>query len=161
VARKQRSTLAQTVLPVLGGLAFIAALGAGLWGAAWWLNQGNAEVRIGSQFFNTLFYEREAKLIATRGPQLYPGLIGADKGYLFIHHVDEDPIKGWVAFSAVAEGQPINCSVIWKPIERVFEDPCNKRQYPPNGDGLRQFDAIADTNSGRLVVDLRSSPPTT
>lgn len=153
-----KSTFAQTVTPVLAGIAFIGVLGAGLWGAAWWLNRGKTEVRLGRENFDVLFYEREAKRVTEKGPQLYPGLIGADKGYVFVNHLGEDPTKGWFAFSAVRDGQPARCTVVWKPAEQVFEDPCDRRQFPANGAGLRQFEAIANRLTKRLVIDLTPKP---
>ncbi len=149
-----KSTFAQTVTPVLAGVAFLAVLGGGLWGAAWWLNRGKTEVRLGRENFDVLFYEREAKRVAEKGPQLYPGLIGKDQGYVFVNHLGDDATKGWFAFRAVGDGQPARCSVVWKPAEMVFEDPCDHHQYPPDGQGLRQFEAIANLLTKRLVIDL-------
>lgn len=153
-----KSTFAQTLTPVLAGLAFLAVLGGGLWGAAWWLSRGKAEVRIGKDNFDSLFYEREAKRIDEKGPQLYPGLIGKDRGYIFVNHLGEDVTKGWYAFSAVREGQPINCSVVWKPSLTAFVDPCDNRSFPPTGVGLKQFEAIPNQNTKHLVIDLTPSP---
>ena len=155
---KEKSPVAQAVTPVLLGVLFLAVLGGGLWGAAWWLSRGKAEVRIGSANFDTLFYEREAKRITEKGPQLYPGLIGKDNGYIFVNHIGEDVNKGWYAFSALRQGQPIKCTVVWKPVEKVFEDPCDNKQYPPSGDGLKQFEAIPNQNNKRLVIDLTPNP---
>jgi hypothetical protein len=156
---KQKSMLAQTVTPVLLGLLFLAVLAGGLWGAAWWLSRGKtADVRIGKDNFDSLFYEREAKRIAEKGPQLYPGLIGKDNGYIFVNHVGDEVTKGWYAFSALRDGQPIKCTVVWRPVEKVFEDPCDKKHYPPTGEGLKQFEAIPNQNSKRLVIDLTPTP---
>jgi hypothetical protein len=153
-----KSTFAQTVTPVLAGLAFLGVLAAGLWGAAWWLNRGKTEVRLGRDNFDVLFYEREAKRITDKGPQLYPGLIGKDQGYVFVNHLGDDATKGWYAFSAVRDGQPARCSVIWKPTEQVFENPCDHQQFPPTGVGLKQFEAIPNQNTKRLVIDLTPTP---
>jgi hypothetical protein len=153
-----KSTFAQTVTPVLAGLAFLGLLGAGLWGAAWSLNRGKTQVRLGKDNFDSLFYEREAKRIVEKGPQLYPGLIGANQSYLFVNHLGEDATKGWYAFSAVRDGQALTCSVVWKPAENVFEDPCDHQQFPPTGAGLKQFEAIPNLNNKRLVIDLTPAP---
>jgi hypothetical protein len=146
-------------MPVLGGLAFFAVLGAGLWGAAWWLSRGKVDVRIASAHFDSLFYEREAVRIRDKGPQLYPGLIGKDRGYIYVSHVGDDATKGWHAFSAVRDGQEIRCSVVWKPADAVFVDPCDNRRFPPTGEGLRQFDALANSTTKRLVIDLTTTIP--
>lgn len=154
-----KSPVAQALTPVALGVLFLAVLGAGLWGAAWWFSKSKAaEVRIRSTNFDTLFYEREAKRITEKGPQLYPGLIGKDNGYIFVNHLGEDPNKGWYAFSALREGQPSKCTVVWKIVEKVFEDPCDLKQYPATGEGLKQFEAIPNQNTKHLVIDLTPNP---
>lgn len=157
-ARRWRPTspVGQAVAPIFAGIAFFAILGGVLWLVAALVSGGKADLNVGKDVFDTLRYERLAEDIAEKGPQLYPSLIGTDQAYLYVQHIGNDPLKGWKAFDANREGQPVKCTVVWKPVENVFEDPCDGTQIPADGTGLRQYDVIPNTATKRLVIDLKN-----
>ena len=144
------------MLPIAAGVVFFAVLGGALWLIAALVSSGKAELKIGKDVFDVLRYEPLAKDVDANGPRLYPSLIGADESYLYVQHIGTDPEKGWFAFRATQAGQPNKCTVVWKPVDKVFADPCDGRTFPPNGDGLQQYDAIVNLGTGRLVIDLRN-----
>jgi hypothetical protein len=159
-----KSTLGRAVMPVAGGLLFFAVMAGVLWFIASLVSGGKATLKVGKGVWDTLRYEPLAKDVDANGPRLYPSLIGADESYLYVAHVGSDPEKGWFAFRATQDGQPNKCTVVWKPVDKVFVDPCDGRTFPANGEGLQQFDAIPNLGNGRLVIDLLNplpSPTTT
>jgi hypothetical protein len=162
--RRPTSPVAQALMPIVAGIAFLAVLFGGLWVAASLVNSGRANLRVGSATFDKLRYDRLANDIAKNGPRLYPSLIGTTESYLYVNHLGDDATKGWYAFNATRTGQPNKCTVVWKPVAKVFEDPCDTATYPPNGEGLQQYDAITNFATKRLVIDLKNplpAPPTT
>jgi hypothetical protein len=159
LARRPSSPVGQAVTPIIAGIGFFAVLGGLLWLIASLVSGGKADLNVGKDVFDSLRYERLAKDIDENGPRLYPSLIGTDQSYLYVQHLGDDPLKGWRAFDATREGQPVKCTVVWKPVEKVFEDPCDGATYPADGTGLRQYDAIPNTATKRLVVDLKNPLP--
>jgi hypothetical protein len=157
--RRPTSPVAQALLPIVAGLVFLGILFGGLWIAASMVSSGKANLRVGSAVFDKLRYDTLAKDITQNGPRLYPSLIGTTESYLYVNHIGDDPTKGWYAFNASRAGQPNKCTVVWKPIANVFEDPCDSATYPPNGDGLQQYDAITNYATKRLVIDLKNPLP--
>lgn len=77
---------------------------------------------------------------------------------IYVHHLGDDPVEGWVAFEARAPGQPRRCQLAWMPAGDRFRDPCSMRTFAASGQGLRQF--AVRVESGTVVVDLRSGPET-
>jgi hypothetical protein len=157
--RRPKSPVAQALLPIGGGVAFLAVLGGALWIVASMVSGGKADLKVGKGVFDTLRYERLAADIATDGPRLFPSVVDANGSYLYIQHLGTEPTKGWFAFNATRPGQPQGCTVVWKPVPKVFEDPCDGKTYPANGEGLQQFDAIPNLATKRLVVDLKNPLP--
>jgi hypothetical protein len=149
--RKPTGLFARTVTPVLLGIVFLGFLGGVLWGVAWWSSRNNATVRMSNPIFDSLSYEKEAKRIAKEGPQLYPG-----RGYIYVQHLGDDATKGWYAFNAIPAGQSPKCTVLWKQQEQHFVNPCDGQVFPATGEGLRQFDAIPQFETKKLVIDLRA-----
>jgi hypothetical protein len=153
-----KSPLAQAVGPVLAGIAFLVVLALALWGVAVWVTNttgegSTLEVRLGDDEFNLGDATRRSEAIARDGPVLYPGLIGADRGYIVVNHLGNDPYEGWYAFSATAPGQPVTCVVQWQSGRQQFVDPCTEDAYPSTGEGLEQF-AVRVTPDNEVVVDL-------
>ena len=100
--RRPKSTFAQAVLPVAGGLAFLALLALILWGAAVALSRGDdVDVQVGDDVFRAGEAEALADEIAD-GPLLFPGLVGtAGTRAIGVHHAGGDPRRGWTVFSIV------------------------------------------------------------
>jgi hypothetical protein len=157
--RRPTSPVAQALLPIVAGVAFLAVLFGGLWVAASLVSSGKANLRVGSATFDKLRYDTLARDIAANGPRLYPSLIGTTESYLYVNHLGDDATKGWYAFNATRAGQPNKCTIVWKPVAKLFEDPCDNATYPPNGEGLQQYDAITNFATKRLVIDLKNPIP--
>jgi hypothetical protein len=110
--KRLRSPLAQAVVPVLAGTAFLLVVGLALWGVATLVSRGSdtIEVRLGDDEFDAGPAEDRADEIAERGPALFPGLVSADQGYIVLTHLDASPLRGWYAFGAVPAGQAVRCT---------------------------------------------------
>ena len=164
-AIRLKSPIAQAVVPVLAGLAFIAVLGLGLWGVAVWAghNAGpnsNVQVNLGHDTFNAGPAKQRADEIAQRGPMLFPGLVRADKGYIIVNHRGADELSGWEAFAAVPPGSRIECAVQWRHDAQRFQDPCTSKMYPADGAGLTPY-RVEINPQRELVIDLGRGSTTT
>lgn|GEM_PF-2627939 len=157
-ADRFKTPLGQAVGPVAVGVVFIALLGAGLWGCAAWVSSNSGEgsrleVNLGEDEFNLGRAERRAEEVAERGPLLFPGLLGPDRGYIVVTHIGTDPLKGWHAFDALPAGQAIECAVQWDPDRRELVDPCTGDLYPLDGGPLTTY-PVYITPAKEVLVDL-------
>jgi hypothetical protein len=148
--RRPKSTLAQAVLPVMGGLAFFALLALALWGAAALLSKGDdVDVQLGDDVFRA----GEAAALADEvagGPLLFPGLIGtAGTRAIGVYHQGVDPTRGWTVFS-IERG---TCVLEVDRATLDLRDPCTGQRFPANGAGLPPLPWSVD-DDGDLIIDL-------
>jgi hypothetical protein len=153
-----RSPAAQALGPVLAGLAFLLVLGVGLWGCAAWVTHTSGDdsrlhVNLGDDLFNLGKADRRASDVRERGPLLFPGLLGKDRGYIVVTHAGSNPLKGWHAFDAVPAGEPVTCAVSWIAERAQLVDPCHGTAYPLDGTGLTTYEVFINPNK-EVVIDL-------
>lgn len=74
---------------------------------------------------------------------------------VFLQHTGDDPEKGWLLVLAYPPGREgeARCALSWDGRQERFRSPCEKRTYPPDGEGLTTFPAPVE--DGRVVIDLR------
>lgn len=140
------------------GVAVVALIGLALWGVATLVSTSagdgsRLEVNLGDDTFDVGPSDSLAEEIAAQGPLLFPGLLGPDKGYIYVSHIGSEPGRGWYAFEATPPGGPITCAVEWDAGEAAFVDPCTGTTYPPTGEGLAQLPVYV-TPQRTVLVDL-------
>ena len=71
-----RSPFARAVVPVLGGLLVLVAIGLFTWGIAAYISRGGAEVseRLAPTRFQVASTQTAARIVADDGPIMLPGL---------------------------------------------------------------------------------------
>jgi hypothetical protein len=155
-----RSPLARAVVPVLGGVAFLALLGLVLWGVAALVshNADPNDVHLGSDEFVLKSLKAKAEHIAEDGPLLFPGLVGpAERQPIGIWHDGDVTTSGWRVFSLVPAGGPAQCVLQLDRNDRsALVDPCTNARYPADGSTLPPVNSHVDLD-GNLVVDLAAS----
>jgi hypothetical protein len=151
-----RSLLARTVLPVLGGMAFLAVVGLALWGVAAYASRHGEDVRLGDEVFDLGPARNRARSIREDGtPFLFQDpTLGRSKD-IYVNHLSARDTEGWVAFDARVPGSPRTCSLRYDLAAAAFTDPCTRKQWPADGTGLPQHPAVVNAD-GHLVVDLRA-----
>ena len=162
---RPKSTVAQAVVPVLVGVAFLGLLGLAVWGVAVWVSHtagpnSKVQVNLGEDTFNVGPADQRAEEIAQRGPLLFPGLLSPDKGYIVVNHSGTNDVSGWVAFAAVPPGQAVQCAVQWQANALQFTDPCTGTAFPADGKGLQQY-KVTVNGDHELVIDLGRASTTT
>ncbi|HUP69407.1 MAG TPA: hypothetical protein VM142_06280 [Acidimicrobiales bacterium] len=100
--------------------------------------------------------DRVAKEVAERGPVLFKDPLNRDRE-IYVQHLGPDPDKGWVAVRAYASRISVDCLLRWDRSQRRFVDPCTKRSYPPDGEGLTTYPA--PVTGGVVRIDLRTPRP--
>ncbi len=70
-------------------------------------------------------------------PLLIPGL-GNDRD-VWVQHIGDDPLAGWLVFAARPDDAPRDCIAEWRRDESRFVDSCDGTVYPEDGDGLRHY----------------------
>lgn len=154
-----RSPLARAVVPVLGGLAFLALLGLALWGVAALVshNADPNDVNLGSNEFVLKSLKAKAARIAAEGPLLFPGLVGpAEREPIGIWHDGDVTTSGWRVFSLVPPGGGPGCVLQLDRRDRnALVDPCTNARYPADGSTLPPINWRVDLD-GNLVVTLAS-----
>ena len=159
-----RSPLARAVVPVLGGIAFIAVLGLVLWGASVLLvrNADPSDVHLGANEFVLERLDAKAKLIAKDGPLLFPGLLGpAERLPIGVWHAGDSATSGWQVFSLVPAGGTPSCVLQLDRTDRTtLVDPCTQTRYPADGSTLPHVNSHVDLD-GNLVINLTAPAPTT
>ena len=141
-------------MPVLSGIALIAAMAGILWLIAAHISKNAADLqpRIGSDVFNSIVAIRAADDIAHNGPQFYRGLVGAG-GDIYVSHVGTDPQRGWYTFAARVPGSERKCTLRWRPADNEMHDPCTDVTYPLDGGSLPHY-PTGVTSDGHVEVDL-------
>jgi len=112
-------------------------------------NPGQANLGKGRIELNA---ERTAERIEETGP--YPLEDPDDRRNrdVYLQHTGDDPLAGWLLILAHA---PDGCAVLWDVKRDLFEAPCTRRTYPPDGTGLTTFPAPVE--NGKVIIDLRGS----
>jgi hypothetical protein len=156
-----RSPLARAVVPVLGGVAFLALLGLVLFGFAVLANRNadRSNGHPGSNQFVLTSLDAKAALIAADGPLLLPGLVGpAEREPIGVWHDGDITTSGWRAFSLVPAGGLPSCVLQLDRADRnALVDPCTQTRYPSDGSTLPHVNSHVDLD-GNLVIDLITAP---
>ncbi len=149
-AARRRTPVPAIVAVSLGGVALV--LGAlYLVARAVADNPGNAN--LGAEVVR-LQAERSAERIDETGP--YPLQDPDGDRDVYLQHVGDDPMKGWVLVLAYPPGVTPGdkrCALTWDVERDVFVAPCDNRTYPADGTGLTTFPAPVE--DGRVVIDMR------
>ena len=116
-------------------------------------SRGEVDIRLGDPRFDAGRAERLAKEIDDGGdlPFLYQDLVSRDRN-LYVQHLGDDPVTGWVAFGAFDPDEP-GCVVGLDRERRILVNACDRRvTYPLSGEGLRFYPTSVE--DGRVVVDI-------
>lgn len=108
-----RSPFARAVVPVLGGLAFLTALGLFTWGVAAYLSSSDVEPtdRLAPVRLDLGAARSRAADVADDGPLLFPDLETVDGARsIVLDHTGDDPLLGWRLYYAYPDGRP-SCPV--------------------------------------------------
>jgi hypothetical protein len=106
--------LGRAVLPVLGGIALLAAIFAATLGIAAWNSRGGAEptTRLAPRELPVGNVESVAETIAEKGPILFPGLnTTTGRRTMVLDHQGEDPTQGWRVYLAYPADADASCAV--------------------------------------------------
>ncbi len=153
-----RSPLRRALIPIIGGIAFFAALFGITWlMAAYITNNAEMDVQPGDRTFVVGSVVDIAKSVASNGPVLYPDLRGsAGTRSIVIEHTGDDPANGWQVYYAYPADRDSTCLV--KQIERThtFTD-CEGRIL-----NVDQLQPPADVrpiveNRTTLLIDMRGT----
>ena len=123
-------------------------------------SRGDVEIKLGDERFDAGEVESIAARIDKDGdlPILYPDLVGRDRN-LFVQHLDDDPDKGWVTFSAFDPDDP-SCIVEIDRKAKILVNACDRDiTYPLDGEGLRAYPTVVE--DGSIYVTLNELPTTT
>jgi len=145
--------MSRTTGLVLGGILAVV-IGICVVGAVLITTDSSEDVQLlGDATFNDLDADSTAGTIDEIGPLLFSDVAGGDDD-IIVQHLGDDPDEGWLAFAARAPGADRDCFVEWQPDDEQFEDTCTGDTYPPDGEGLTQYEAIVE--DGRVVIDLQA-----
>ena len=106
--------LNRAVLPVLGGIALLAAIFSTTFGIAAWISRGGAETtpRLAPKTLPVGRAETIAETIVETGPILFPGLnTTTGQRTLILDHQGEDPTRGWRLYLAHPADADASCAV--------------------------------------------------
>lgn len=160
-----RSPVARAVMPVIGGVLVIAAIGAFTWGIAAYISRGGAEgsERLAPSTFDLGDVENRAASVDEDGPLFFPELgtaIGTRS--IVVDHEGDDPRDGWRVYWGYPADKPATCVVEQVPGTSQFVD-CDGRTIdvtdlaPPDQGVFPRVD-----NQTTLIIDLRGvTLPTT
>ena len=153
-----RSPFRRAIVPIIGGIAFFAALFGMTWLMASYItNNADVKTQLGDRTFVVGPVVDIAKSIAENGPVLYPDLRDSNgTRSIVIEHFGDEPAKGWQVYYAYPADRDSTCLV--KQIERThtFTD-CEGRTLKSE-----QLQPPADVrpiveNGTTLLIDLRGS----
>lgn len=111
---KLRSPLARAVVPVLGGIAGLIAIGLFTWGIAAYVSRGSAETteQLAPSTLQVGSAENAAKIVEDDGPVLFPGLnTTTGERTIVLDHEGADPTRGWRIYYAYPVGRDTSCLV--------------------------------------------------
>ncbi|MEO8162566.1 MAG: hypothetical protein ABI590_02185 [Ilumatobacteraceae bacterium] len=157
-----RSPFRRAIIPVIGGIAFFAALFGVTWlMAAYVTNNTEVQSQIGDRIFVVGRVVDISRSIADNGPILYPDLRDSDgTRSIVIEHTGDDPAKGWQVYYAYPADRDSTCLV--QQIERThsFTD-CDGRTL--NASDLQPPADVRPIveNGITLLIDMRGASSTT
>lgn len=141
-------TIAFAVVSLVAGVGLLFLI-------VWLTDSGDVQVRLGDDVFVVGDAERFAEIIAEdQQPLLFTSL--SRNRPIYVQHLGSDPQTGWSAIDARSPSDPDGCEtgLVWEIGNQVFRDSCSPTDtYPPDGEGLLQYDARVDED-GELFVDL-------
>jgi hypothetical protein len=108
------NVLGRAVLPVVGGIAVLAAIFAATLGIAAWNARGGGEptTRLAPRELPVGNVESVAKTIAETGPILFPGLnTTTGRRTIVLAHQGDDPTRGWRVYLAHPADADATCAV--------------------------------------------------
>lgn len=111
---KLRSPFARAVVPVIGGIAGIIAIGLFTWGVAAYVSRGGAESteRLAPTTLQVGSAESAAQIVAEDGPVLFPGLnTTTGERTIVLDHEGDDPTRGWQIYYAYPADADPGCSI--------------------------------------------------
>jgi hypothetical protein len=157
-----RSPLRRALIPIIGGIAFFAALFGVTWLMATYITN-NAEVNVqpGDRTFVVGSVVDVAKSVASNGPVLYPDLRDSHgTRSIVIEHTGDDPANGWQVYYAYPADRDATCLVKQVKKTHTFTD-CEGRTL-----NVDQLQLPADVrpiveNRTTLLIDMRETPSTT
>lgn len=106
---KLRSPLRRAVVPVLGGIAVLIAIGLFTWGVAAYISRGGAETteRLAPTTFTVGSVQNAARIVDEDGPILFPGLnTTSGERTIVLDHQGDDPTRNWRIYYAHPVGRP-------------------------------------------------------
>ena len=151
-----RSPIARAIVPVIGGIAVLAAMFGVTWVMAEIATDRRAERAPRTGTFVVGPVDDIAATIAERGPILYPDLRDATgTRSIVIAHFGDDPARGWQVYYAYPIDRGSTCAVTQVPDTDDFLD-CNGRTIDVRD--LAPPPDVRPIVEGRttLLIDLRS-----
>jgi hypothetical protein len=107
-----RSPWARAIVPVIGGLLVIAAIGLVLWAMAAYISDGETSERLAPTRFEIGSTQNAANIVAEDGPIMFPGLYTTTGERTFVmNHEGDDPATGWRVYAAYPAGRDASCGV--------------------------------------------------
>lgn len=156
-----RSPFRRAIIPIIGGIAFFAALFGITWlMAAYITNNAEEQTQSSDRTFVVGRVTDIAQSVAENGPVLYPDLRDSNgTRSIVIEHTGDEPAKGWQVYYAYPADRDATCLV--KQIERThtFTD-CEGRTL--NVDQLQPPNDVRPIveNGTTLLIDMRGSSST-
>ena len=151
-----RSPLARAVVPVLGGIAFLAVFFLGLWVAALMINdRADPGSAIANKVFEVGKVTDIARAVKEGGPLLFPDLKSADGvRSIVLDHTGDDAATGWQVYYAYPADRGPECLVTHVKNSRNYVD-CENRTLT-----VEKLAAPVDVrpvveNKRDLSIDLR------
>lgn len=151
-----RSPVRRAIMPVLGGLAVLVAMGLFTWGIAAYISRGGAETsdRLAPTRFTVGSVQNAAQIVADEGPILFPGLnTTSGERTIVLDHQGDDPTRNWRIYYAYPVDRP-DCVVEQIVGTRDFVD-CDGRtidvgELSPPESGVNPV----VENQRTLIIDL-------
>lgn len=156
---KLSSPLRRAVVPVLGGIAVLVAIGLFTWGVAAYISRGGAETteRLAPTTFTVGSVQNAAQIVAEDGPILFPGLnTTSGERTIVLDHRGDDPTRNWRVYYAHPVDRP-DCTVEQVIGTRSFVD-CDGVEIDVSD--LSPPDAGVNPiveNQRTLLIDLRGA----
>lgn len=158
-----RSPLARAVVPVLGGIAFLAVFFAGLWLAALVINdRADPGSRLANKVFEVGKVTDIARAVEKGGPLLFPDLKSPDGvRSIVLDHTGNDAAKGWQVYYAYPADRGPDCLVTHVKDTRTYTD-CENRTLEVEDLATPTDVRPVVENKRDLSIDLRGvTSPTT
>jgi hypothetical protein len=95
--------------------------------------------------------EVKAELIRNDAPLLFPDPTGGQAD-IYVQHLGDDPLTGWLAFDARRAGTGRECNLVWNRDTKVFDDPCGGAPVPADGGDLRRMRIEVDEEKQLALI---------